>query len=261
MDEALKLWFFQILHNFTLKAFAFRVLQTCTHMHILAATAAGREKKCICPYPRGSASMCVYFLYCFSMLWSEKGNKLPCFWMSQENHARQQQEQPPPQGKASQELRVTTTEAGAVPSLTRDTAPRTQTGKAEQAWWQRSGSATVHNHQRGLRVTRQVWGLARRTNQKVRTSEGCGWAVEELQRNSRQNAKAQLKRCSWEERRNAGNKASHDSLQLWHGCFQSHLIQSRSCTTAELALGTGSHRTCVCRALAQSAVPHYHEIP
>lgn len=185
MDEALKLWLFQILHNFTSQSFAFCLLQTCTHMHTLAATAAGREKKCACPHPRRSASMCVYFLYCVSMLWSEKGNTFPCFCMSEEHHTRQQQGQTPPRGKASQELRVTTTEAGAVPSLTRDTAPRTQTGKAEQVWWQRPGSATAHNHQRGPRVTGQVWGLARRANQQVRTSEGCGWAVEELQRSSR----------------------------------------------------------------------------
>lgn len=89
------------------------------------------------------------------------------------------------QEEASQEQWVTTTEAGAVPSLTRDAGTATQTGKAEQVWWEKPGSATVHDHQSHPMVTRQVWGLARKASQWVRSSDGCGVAQEKLQRSSR----------------------------------------------------------------------------
>lgn len=42
------------------------------------------------------------------------------------------------------------------------------------------------------------------------------------------------------KRRSACNEASHGFSQLWQGCFCSCLIQGYSCTTGELALGTGS---------------------
>lgn len=47
----------------------------------LAATAAGREKKCVCPHLQGSASarVCVYFLYCFFMLQWRKETCFPVF--------------------------------------------------------------------------------------------------------------------------------------------------------------------------------------
>lgn len=72
-----------------------------------------------------------------------------------------------------------------MPSLTRDAGRDTQTGKAEQVWWEKPGSATVHDAQSHPTVTRQVWGLARKASQWVRSSEGCGWAQDKMLHSSR----------------------------------------------------------------------------
>lgn len=50
---------------------------------------------------------------------------------------------------------MTTTEAGAVPSLTRDAGTHPQTGKAEQVWSEEPGSATARDDQSHPTVTRQ----------------------------------------------------------------------------------------------------------
>lgn len=172
------------------------------------------------------------------MQWPEKGHRLACFWRSKENSVRKQQAQ---QGKASQELRVTTTQAGAVPSLTRDTAPGTQTGKEEQVRWQKPGSATVPNQQRSPTVTRQVRGLARKASQQVRLSKRHGRAHAELQHSSRDKMwRHSLNAVPEQEEGTRGMRLLMALPQPSHSCFHSNLIQGCSSTTAGLALSTGS---------------------
>ena len=189
---------------------------------------------------------------------------LPCFWMSKENHVRKQQGQPPLQGQVSQELRVTTTQAGAVPSLTRDAVPGTQTGKAEQVWWQKAGSATVHDHQRSRTVTRQVWGLARKASQRVRSSEGHGWAQEELQHSSRD--KMQMLSLNVAPEKKEGLPAMRLLMAL-HSSDMAVFTATWSKATAvpqqswPRARAAHPYQGCVRRALARGTVLQYQEIP
>lgn len=72
-----------------------------------------------------------------------------------------------------------------MPPVTRDAGTDPQTGRAEQVCSEKPGLAIVHDDQSHPTVPRQVWGLARKASQWVRSSEGCGWAQDKLQHSSR----------------------------------------------------------------------------
>lgn len=210
-------------------------------MHVLTATAMGRERKRACAHLQGfSFHVCFYFLYCFFMLRLEKGNTLPWFWTSKENCVRKHKGSNLCKRRRVRSWRWPQQRQGQRPHW-----PGTQPQVPKQE--KRSRSGDRNRGQPQSMITKEVpqwWGRSevwpgRQASRSgpARHVAGHGRAAAELKR---QNAKAQLKCCFWEKRWNACDEASRGSPQLWHSCFHSYLIQGYSCTTVELALGTGS---------------------
>lgn len=155
-------------------------------MHVLTASATGREKKCMHTHLQSSAfvCVCVFSVLVFHAVIRE-GNMLPCSWMSKRTHVRKH-------------LRAATSarggESGAEgdhnrgrgSALTDQGCRHTSSNRKSRAGLVR-GTRVSHSPRwpKSCHSDKAGGGLARRASQWVRSSEGCGWAQNKLQHSSR----------------------------------------------------------------------------
>lgn len=227
LDEALKLSFLQAIHNFAIKFLVHYGLHTCTPAHAGCQCYRDREETHISLPTAFSIHECSPFL-AFCIVIRER--KQACLLL---NKQRKQHEEAVRAATSTREgeleLLVTTTQAGAVPSLTKDSVPATQTGKEEQVQWQKPGSDTVCNHHKSPRVMKQGCSLARKASQQVRIGDGQSQAQADLQHSSKMQ-RLSLNTATEQEEATQARRPVTALPQPLHGCFNSILIQGRSST-------------------------------